>query len=181
MRCFIAIDLPQEIKDNVNSWIAQCILKQKEGIQYVNSHSLHLTLKFLGEVEPAKLEAVKDALKQISFDPIKLRVKGAGAFPNLVFPKVLWVGINESPEATKLALDVDEAMAGLGFLKEGRPFHPHITIGRVKGIPDKALLEFIKNSKEIDFGGFQNQSVILFQSELTREGPIYNRILTVER
>src|SRR5437867_9680136 len=99
----------------------------------VERENIHLTLKFLGNVSPAKLAEVKSALAEVKFQPFSLEIKGAGAFPSLKRMNVVWVGVGEGWSQVELVFEQTEKLLhNIGFSRETRPFSPHITIARVR-------------------------------------------------
>ena len=134
MRTFIAIELSSEIKESLAQ--AQSHLKYAGAdVKWVTPENIHLTLKFLGEIPEEKCENVKAALDEIAKTTasFELSIKDIGAFPNIEFPRVIWIGLDKgAKESTELAAKVDEALSKLGFAKETRPFAAHLTIGRIR-------------------------------------------------
>ena len=103
-------------------------------VAWVPAANLHLTLKFLGTVGEELVEGITGACKRVAMRhaPFEARAGGLGAFPSLQQPSVLWVGVEASPALAALQRDVEAAMVALGFDREERPYHPHVTVGRVK-------------------------------------------------
>src|SRR5574337_910586 len=122
IRSFIAFDLDPAITERVHAFLAECRQLQSD-IRWVRPDGLHVTLKFLGWVEPHVLESVRDTVKAVALrqPPMRVRASGLGAFPSLRRPRVLWVGL-QGAEMTVLAAVIDAAVAGLGFEPERRPF-----------------------------------------------------------
>jgi 2'-5' RNA ligase len=174
MRTFIAIDIPAEVKKAVSETIAD--IKKANLIEgnFVKSEQLHLTLKFLGEVQEKDVEKVNSILEEISKTTKKFQVelKGLGHFNE----RILWVG-GESKDLTNLANGVDESVSKLGFAKETRPFAVHITLCRIKNLKNsKRFAEFIAKYKDKSFGKFVVNEIKLVKSILSEEGPIYEEI-----
>ncbi len=176
MRTFIAIDLGPAIKDRLAALVSR--LKPLGGdVKWVSREAMHLTLKFLGEVDPAKAAGIKDALVaacsgRASFP---LACRGTGVFPpGSRSPRVLWVGIAAGPELGLLQEDIEAACNRLGFERESRPFQPHLTLGRVKGPADLGrVLAELERSREEGFGEMPVRSVIFFESRLKPSGAEY--------
>jgi 2'-5' RNA ligase len=174
MRTFIAIEIPAEVKKAVSETIAD--IKKANLIEgnFVKGEQLHITLKFLGEVQEKDIEKVILVLEEISKTTKKFRVelKGLGHFNE----RILWVG-GESKELTNLANGVDESMSKLGFVKEIRPFAIHLTLCRIKNLKNsKRFAEFIAKYKDKSFGKFVVNEMKLMKSTLSEEGPIYEEI-----
>jgi 2'-5' RNA ligase len=174
MRTFIAIEIPAEVKKAVSETIAD--IKKANLIEgnFVKGEQLHITLKFLGEVQEKDVEKVNSVLEEISKTTKKFQVelKGLGHFNE----RILWVG-GESEELTNLANGVDKSMSKLGFAKEIRPFAIHLTLCRIKNLKNsKRFSEFIAKCKDKSFGKFVVDEMKLMKSTLSEEGPIYEEI-----
>jgi len=183
VRCFIAIGLPDEVKAGLRDIQAQLKSGGQASVKWVDPYSIHLTLKFLGGVDAAKIEpitaAMEEAAKEIA--PFSLRVEDLGAFPNLRRVQVVWVGVGgEVDKLAHLQQRLESNLAGLGFAPENRRFTPHLTLARVR---DRASLgereglgELIAGTKFEATRSFPVEAVSLMKSQLTREGAIYSRI-----
>ena len=181
MRTFIAIELSEEIKDSL-AQIQSHLKYAGADVKWVDKDNIHLTLKFLGEIDDKICEKVKAALDEIaeSTAPFELSLKDIGAFPKIEFPRVIWVGLDKgAKESTELAAKVDEALSRLGFDKETHPFAAHLTIGRVRSPKNKEeLREKVSSfSKQFTADSLQYiNSIHLFQSTLTPTGSIYAKL-----
>lgn len=164
-RCFIAINIPRNIREELIPLLKE--LKEK-GVRTVSPKNLHFTLKFLGEIKPDKIQKTIEALSKLEFNPFKIEVKGAGAFPNQNYIKVVWVGA-KNEEFEKFAKEINESLNGL-FPKEN--FSAHLTLGRLNKKAN--LSSFFEKYKEKSFGSFVANSFELIQSDLTKEGPAYS-------
>jgi len=178
MRCFIAIDMPENLKDAIAGVIEKCRLDSK-GVRWVPAENVHLTLKFLGDVKEDLIPEIKNGLALICMrrNMFNISIRGAGAFPNFKYPNVLWIGINESEELKRLYEDIEESMSGLGFEKEDRKLSPHLTIGRVrdrKGV-EPAIKE-LYTFKNTFFGSIEVNEVLLMRSVLKPAGAEYSVI-----
>ena len=178
MRLFIAVNLPIEVRQG--AWEASAPLRAKRyPVKWVAPESLHVTMKFLGEVHPQRCTELTKALEQATrgAKPFSLLISGFGAFPNLQRPRVVWVGCEPAPPLEILQHRVEQEMDRIGFPVEGRPFHPHITLGRVR-----------REARTSDFAGFAREvesleytahvtveSVDLMESTLTPKGARYAR------
>jgi len=148
-------------------------------VAWVGRDNVHLTLKFLGGVEAARLDAVTAALS-IAVAPrgaFHLALSGLGAFPSPARPRVLWAGVGEGAgAAADLASRVDAALAPLGFASEARPFSVHVTLGRVRtSRPDRRLREALAASGGA-FGGQRVTHVSLMRSQLSPRGARYTEL-----
>jgi 2'-5' RNA ligase len=171
MRCFIAINLPEEVKEEISKIIEKL---PKKGIKKVAKENLHLTLKFLGEINENLIKKIEEELEKIKFDRFAVKLKDIGFFPNRNFIRVVWLGIDEGEEEIKeLQKEVDKKLAKL-FKKE-KNFEPHLTIARVKFLKDKE--GFIEELEKIKFeDSFEVRSFELMESILQRKGPVYKLI-----
>jgi RNA 2',3'-cyclic 3'-phosphodiesterase len=150
------------------------------GVAWVVPDNLHLTLKFLGGVEEARLTAVIAALTRaaIGTPPFELAVTGLGAFPSPTRPRVLWAGIADGAERlTRLAADVDETLGSLDFAREDRPFSPHVTFGRVREPRRQPVLGGILAAAAArDFGRIRVTKLSLMRSDLSPRGARYSEL-----
>lgn len=167
MRLFVAVELPDLIKEMMGELKAEL---PEKGLNKINVKNMHITLKFLGEVNEAKLGEVKAALSKVEFTPFKVQVKGVGVFPKEDYIKVIWAG-TESAELKELAEKVEVALASM-FGKEERGFSGHLTLARVKRKVD--LKEFLDKHREEVFGGFAVDKILLMKSVLQKGGPEYS-------
>lgn len=178
LRCFIAVELSDELKKTIDACIER--LKQTGAdVKWVSAKNLHLTLKFLGSTPEELLTEINKKLSSIAklHDRFTSRIFGAGVFPNIKQPRVIWLGIKDADEMIKLQKDADESMAELGFKKEDREFNPHLTIGRVRAPKNKdMLIKELATLKEVDFGKIEVQNITLMKSELKPGGAEYFRL-----
>ncbi len=178
MRCFIAIDIPADIRQSITDVIGKCNQGSK-GVKWVAPEKIHITLKFLGEVKEDRIPAVQEKLVPVCAerDIFSIAIKGAGAFPNFKYPNVLWIGIDESEELKRLYEDIEDVLSKLGFEKENRKFSPHLTIGRVKdrrGI--EPVIKELYTFKDMFFGSMEVKEVLLMRSILKPAGAEYSKI-----
>ncbi len=140
---------------------------------------MHLTLKFLGDVEPREVGAIDEGLSKVAgvAAPTSGRLRNLGSFPHLRRPRVLWIGLQSDNRLTELQRAVDEALDTLGFAPERRRYHAHITLGRVRGGRELAALrEAIETRADIDLGKVPIDSIALFESQLGRGGARYTAL-----
>ncbi len=152
-------------------------------MRWVRRESLHLTLKFLGEVPEKRIPEIEKVLSEAGSitGPFEIGLRGTGVFPSYSRPRVLWVGIKENGHLSELQRAVEDKLSEEGFPKEDRPFHPHITIGRVKsqrGI--KKVLEEIRRYKELDFGKIYVNEFVLMESLLLPDGARYRKVFAIK-
>ena len=178
IRSFVSVDLEDEkILTQVESIVAS--LSSLGGdLKPVERENIHLTLKFLGNVSPTKLEEVKSAIAKVTFPSFSLEIKGAGAFPNLKRMNVIWVGVGEGWSQVELIFEQTEKLLHqLGFSRETRAFSPHITVARVKsGRKRDEIAAFLGHLADESFGTFPVEKVRLKQSILSPSGPTYSTL-----
>jgi 2'-5' RNA ligase len=131
MRLFIALNLPKKERERIHR--ASRPLRERDlPVRWVEAEDYHLTLKFLGEVRPALQERVEEVLDRVAHKtpPCEVKLGGFGAFPTVRRPRVIWAGVEASPELRCLKQDLEWGLAEHGFERETRAFHPHLTLGR---------------------------------------------------
>ncbi|NLJ61040.1 MAG: RNA 2',3'-cyclic phosphodiesterase [Firmicutes bacterium] len=178
VRCFVAVFLHRSCHREIAT-LQKKLSYSKADVKWVEPANLHFTLQFLGDVETRRIPSISDALRECVADSCKfeLQLNSIGAFPNLLNPRVLWVGVGAGRERlVNLMSVVREAMKMEGFAGDRRDLSPHLTIGRVRsGRNRKALLE--KLNSEISISSEMEVTEIQFTaSELTTKGPIYSPI-----
>jgi 2'-5' RNA ligase len=183
LRLFIAIELPDEIKQGV-ARVQEGIRKAGASAVWTRPEGIHLTLKFLGEVPETKVQEIMTALNAVpeGFGKLKLEVAGAGAFPNAKNPRVLWVGVTgDTVKLASLQAAVEDGMERLGFEREARKFSPHLTLARIKfPRPRDNWQQVLGGIQDVRLGGFEARQVNLMKSELKREGAVYTEVGRVE-
>ena len=135
VRCFIAIRLSPTIILQISSYI-EALQKISQDIRWTKAENIHLTLKFLGEIEDSRADMVKEKLYSVSkvFSQFSLKISGSGSFPGRKRPRVFWLGMEQSHENPLFTVHkwIEDNLHTLGFEKEKRRFSPHLTIGRVR-------------------------------------------------
>ncbi|WP_136515201.1 RNA 2',3'-cyclic phosphodiesterase [Geomonas edaphica] len=169
-RLFIAIELPDEIKETLSSFC--CDLP---GMRWVPTDQIHLTLRFLGDVQAKETARLKEALAAIAFAPFPLTVQGVGHFPPHGQPRVLWIGLEESRPLLELQQGIETAVAGVGIVPEERRFSPHITIARIKENASAAVKLFEAKHRPLSFPPFTVNDFVLFSSVLSPNGATHRR------
>lgn len=181
IRAFIAIELP----DHIRSALAelQNTLKKREAaaVKWVAPGSIHLTLKFLGNIRDDTVTSISGAISAATQGtaPFQLELTKTGVFPHLRAPRVVWVGLGgETDTLAALQQDIERALVPLGFPPEGRGFSPHLTMGRVREtaspVERRRLGELVASLGIGRVLPFQAGSVSLMRSTLSREGAIYS-------
>ena len=180
MRTFIAIELSGEIRSAL-ARIQSHLKYSGADVKWVEEKNIHLTLKFLGEIDENKLLRVKNILDETGklSRPFEISLKDIGAFPDIDYPRVIWAGLGKgSAESKILAERIDEELSRIGFEKESRLFAAHLTIGRVRSVRNKEALKSKLTAYSLQFTAKPQliSSIILFQSTLTPEGPVYTKL-----
>ena len=175
MRLFLAIELPTEIK-TVLSKLQTELRQLPASVSWTKPDNLHLTLIFLGEVEAARLLALKHVCAEAArrFTPFTLALNGVGVFPTARNPKVLWAGLTD--EATVLAHlhhELEERLVPQGFGRKDKAFHPHLTIGRIKALGGAKPLVERALAQPLPALQFTATELVLMQSQLDPGGSIY--------
>src|SRR5215468_7238987 len=175
MRLFLAVDLPDQVRHELA--VVQNALKPlTDSARWVSTDSIHITLKFLGEVPEKVLDDIDTALAGLSWKPFTVTVHGVGFFPGNRSPRVFWAGM-EAPTMQDLAEELDSRMERLGFDKEKRAFRPHITLARARDTRiDSALVTGASQYEEHAFGSFTADRVFLFKSNLKPSGSVYEKL-----
>ena len=169
LRCFIAIDLPSTVRQNLARAQETCA-QSGVRVSWVPPENLHLTLAFLGYIVEATLEPLRAGLDGVAerTKPFCMKISGAGYFGRPGFPRVAWAGIEgPPPELQRIHVGLAALLKGLGIPQEDRPFAPHVTLGRVKG-PDKggALTSALASIKNDAFGDVQVDRLLIMRSHL---------------
>jgi 2'-5' RNA ligase len=178
MRCFVALDLPDDVRAALER--AQERLRAaapKADVRWVAAPSLHLTLKFLGQVADERAAAVRAALETVAWatPPIALSCAGLGVFPGPRRPRVVWAGISSGlREIGVLASSLERALEPVGFPPEDRPFRGHATLGRVRSPRGLApLARALEAASGEEFGRWIASEIVLYRSHLRSTGSVY--------
>ncbi len=179
IRCFVAIPLAAEVVSGITR--IQGRLRELDlDASWPRPEGLHLTLKFLGEIEELQVPEVARAMGRAveGRGSLDLAVRGLGAFPRRSDPRVVWVGVEGGPALQDLQSAVEDELVRLGFPREDRRFHPHLTAARVKSRRNVARLIRFLETEVVELGGFRAEQVNLYQSLLRPEGAQYRVLET---
>jgi RNA 2',3'-cyclic 3'-phosphodiesterase len=182
VRLFVALEIPAAVRDNLAAQIKELrdlpapLAGQR--LRWVRPENLHVTLKFVGEVEAAKLDGIRSALTAIGLDaPVDLHFRGLGFFPDEKYPRVLGVGLHASGNLPVLARDINRALEGQGIARDERAFTPHLTLARFESSGlHEGLRTAIQKNSEREFGAFQAREFRLIQSKLKPSGAEYTTL-----
>jgi len=180
VRTFLAVDISEKIKAGITELLSE-FRRIDPGIKWVDPGLMHITLFFFGEVDRQtleRLEAITGETVQQS-DRFTVGVGGLGGFPTLGSPRVIWTGVkNDTGDLGDIYCGIRDRILAekLPVKTEKRDYRPHITIGRVKRRPERRLLESIEAKKEEQFGNCEAGGLVMYQSTLTRRGPVYRTL-----
>jgi 2'-5' RNA ligase len=182
IRTFIAIEIPQNVISAIGK-IQQALKSYRFSIKWVRPESIHLTLKFLGNIDPAAVESIDRVLKTTvdPFKPFSLQARGLGVFPGVKRPRVIWMGIaGQMDRLMGLQRNLDKNMNDIGFARDKRPFKGHLTLGRVKGrIDSRRMSGVLTEYSDFEAQPFTVGSLILYKSELHPTGAVYTKLLEI--
>jgi RNA 2',3'-cyclic 3'-phosphodiesterase len=190
MRAFIAIDLPQSVKQAIGSLQSKLRsavpleANKSADIRWTRPEGIHLTLKFLGDITDEQAKVVTAGLSSLPpFEAFRVDVKGYGFFPNSRRARVLWVGVDAASGLTELAAQVEAAAERAGFAREDRSFTPHLTLARfVTPKPRPVIGTKLQEMQDATLGAFDVSGYFLFESSLSPGAPsVYRRIASFGR
>lgn len=176
IRSFLAIELPEAIRRKIEE-VQKDLKLSHADVRWVSPEKIHLTLKFFGSIDGSRIDPIVKSIggpTQTS-SPFSLAVRGMGAFPHLKNPRVIWMGLVDEKEILpSFQRELEKELRKIGFESEDRPFHPHLTLGRMKSNRGRdELIGRMEKYREEQFGDFQVEKVVLFKSDLRPSGPIY--------
>jgi RNA 2',3'-cyclic 3'-phosphodiesterase len=167
MRLFVAIALPEAVK--------QSLLVLQAGVpgaRWQTREQLHLTLRFIGEVDGRDATAIDDALASIATPAFSLELKSVGSFGGKT-PRDLWAGVRTNDALARLQRKIESALQRAGFEPDGRKFRPHVTLARLKGTQNGHVMDFLTDHALYSSGEFPVDGFILYSSKTTSDGSIY--------
>jgi 2'-5' RNA ligase len=177
VRAFIALELSKDIKDQLSS-AQDAIRGCRARLTFVDPKNIHITIKFLGEVEQEKLQKVMDAVRSVKFSSFPIKA-GIVTVNNPKRPHTVWCAIDDAGFGERLFYLIENALAPLGFKQEIRRFTPHATIARVKS-PDPSLFTALNSLKDKSYGNCVIYGLNLKKSTLLPQGPVYEDLLEVK-
>ncbi|MEQ9620211.1 MAG: RNA 2',3'-cyclic phosphodiesterase [Deltaproteobacteria bacterium] len=166
---FVAALLPEEIKELINEYLG-ALKPACEGVKWERREKLHVTLKFLGDVDELQTGLVTAAIDKLlpAFSPFETNVTTLGGFPNLRNPRILYVGLSENRELEAFHEKIERELGSLGFVSERRKFTPHVTVGRIK-----SRLKLKNPLAMPERTSFEIDKIGVMKSELGKEGSVY--------
>jgi RNA 2',3'-cyclic 3'-phosphodiesterase len=174
MRIFIALDIPAEIRERMTEYMERA-RKLAPDSHWARVEGLHVTLKFIGETSDARVQEIKTALAGLKANPFAVNFTGVGFFPNAKAARVFWIGVNGGAELPKLASSVDAVLEKIGFAREDKPYHPHLTLARAASHPLRELQPLLNDSPP-QFGTMTAREFFLYQSQPQRGGSKYVKL-----
>lgn len=182
VRLFVAVDLPGAAQRYIAQLLDTLRAASIPGLRWVKAESVHLTLKFLGNVSEEQIDPIVIAMERATenIPSFSVRIQHVGTFPNIKSPRVLWVGLRgEVDLMIQLQTRLEETLAALGFVNEIRPFSPHLTLARVRGrlssLERRDLVAAIESTRGITGVDMPVHRLSLMQSTLAPAGAVYRR------
>ena len=168
MRLFVALSLPEDVQQRLSG-----LANGLPGARWVKPENMHLTLRFLGEVDNLAAADVDDALAKIRSPGFGLSLNGIGHFGEGRKLRALWVGVDASDELMRLQEKIEQALIRLGLPPEPRKFKPHVTLARFKSNPGARLQAYLADHNLLRAGPIAIESFELYSSFTSADGPIY--------
>jgi len=168
IRLFIALDLPSHI-----TTLLEGMCGSSRNIRPVKTEQLHLTLRFIGQVDEGLFYEVKQRLQEVNSSPLTLALQGVGRFPARGKARVIWVGITPIIEVARLRNRIDNQLSRCGIVTEKRKFSPHITLARLRNPSKTIISKFLTDNKLFQSPGFMINHFSLYSSHLTNKGAIH--------
>lgn len=164
-RLFVAIDLPVMVREQLSTLC--CGLP---GARWVKAEQLHLTLRFIGDVDGSVFKQIREALSEVNCEPFSLQLKDIGFFPPRGKPRVLWVGIGKNEQLVRLRNRIESTLVRMGLPPEGRKFSPHITLARLKDTPGSRIGAYLAHNSLFATESFPVHEFYLYSSVLNAKG-----------
>ena len=179
IRAFVAVRIP--LLPQLQT-VLKPLVAMRWPVAAVAPENLHVTLKFLGDIPTDQIAAIQQQLLSVvrGQPPFVLAVEQLGAFPSVERPSVVWVGLVDAEPLVALVNEIESRLEPLGFARESRAFHPHLTVARIKGRPPRELFDIIRRNSDTHFGTAEVRSIDLIRSELCRDGARYSLISSHE-
>jgi len=168
VRLFVAIEIPDRIKDTLTA-----LCGGVDGARWRDRAQLHLTVRFLGEIDGAMARDIDDVLAHIAMPAFELHLRRTGFFNERKLARVLWAGVGDDAPLRKLHAKIQHGLAAIGLEPEHRRYHPHVTLARLGGIDPMEAEGYAARHGEYQSPPFSVDRYSLFSSHLSREGAIY--------
>ena len=167
-RLFVAVELPEDVKERLAA-----LSGGVEGARWQNIEQMHLTLRFIGEVDQPQEADIRAALAGLRFAPFQATLAGIGLFGKARRPRALWVGVDDPKPLKHLHEKIDQALVSAGVAPEERKFTPHVTLARFRGGRANRLEDFLDSYAGLTLPAFDVNSFALFSSHLSHTGASY--------
>jgi RNA 2',3'-cyclic 3'-phosphodiesterase len=167
-RLFTAIDPPERIRDAISA-----IYGAITGTRWMEDEQIHLTLRFIGEVDNSMENNIIDVLSKLSVPPFTLILKGVGVFPLRKEPRILWVGVQENEILMRLQAQIERALISMNIAPDPRKFFPHITIARLNNAHQERIGQFVSENNLFCTEPFEVSEFYLYRSYLGKTGATY--------
>lgn len=169
-RIFTALSLPPQICQSLME-----LYTALPEARWIEPDDMHLTLRFIGEVDGSMFKKIREALKAIRFGSFALEIEGVGYFPPRAEPRVLFAGIKSSPTMHLLKAKIDRQLFNCGIGPDARKYHPHITLARLKRTPEASIAQWLSSNALLKLPPFKIENFGLISSQLTNSGAIYKQ------
>ena len=181
IRSFVAFDIDNELVVRRLSEVQGMLVNTGANLKLVKPQNIHVTMRFLGNITLHMVDLIHEEMKQISFTPFDIELKGLGAFPSLRYARVVWTGIRKgADELVNVFNQLEPRLRKLGFKPDSKGFSPHLTIARVRTGRHKAeLVKCVEELADYEFGVIKADCLRLKKSVLTPKGPIYTTLREV--
>lgn len=179
MRTFIAVEPPGSLREEIGRLTARHFESRLPGFRWVKPENIHLTLRFLGEIDPAGLDSLTQAVCSAAAKstPFELTVDSLGFFGSNQKPRVVWLSLGVSPQLSALAAEVEGAVVKSGFGRADKPFRAHLTLARMKRPPASPPdWEGVRSILPSSWPGWNVSHVEIIKSTLTPSGPVYQTL-----
>ncbi|HEX4605956.1 MAG TPA: RNA 2',3'-cyclic phosphodiesterase [Candidatus Angelobacter sp.] len=174
MRIFIALDIPADIRSRLAEYMERA-RKLAPNARWARVEGLHVTLKFVGEFNDARLEEMKAALATVKAAPFDVKFEGVGFFPDPKAARVFWAAVDGGEPLPRLASAIDAALAGLSIARETKPYRSHLTLARTSSRPLRELQALLTDPSP-QFGTMSAREFFLYQSQPQKGGSKYTKL-----
>ncbi len=182
IRAFISVDIEEPLSEKLNK-LAESLKLTGADVKVVEKENFHITIRFLGNIPVDMIDMIEDIMKKAvkNVKTHKIRLKGVGAFPNEMRPRVIWVGVNGDEYLREINRIIERELRRMGLKPETKPFTAHVTLARVRSRKRiDELVKWINEMKDIELGEMEVRSIRLKKSTLTPRGPIYETLKEVK-
>ena len=178
MRSFIAFDLQNDSILNRIATAQKMLIQTNADLKLVEPKNIHVTVRFLGPINPDIVEKIYEAMRTVKFAPFNIQLQGLGVFPTINYPRVVWAGITlGAKELRSIFEQLEPKIHDLGFAPDPNGFSPHLTIARVRsGANKQRLVDLVQRQENYDFGNIRADCLRLKRSQLSPKGPAYTTL-----